>query len=512
MCVFLSPFLSPSSSVYGQSTSQKQKTKIRIVHAGSLKFDENKGNGAKRLIGDVQFKHDNILLFCDSAYFYNNNSMDAYGNVHIKQNDSTHLYGDSLKYFGNTKHATFKGNVLLEQGKLQLTTDTLHYDITNSTGYYTTFGKVVNENDILTSNLGYYYAKTSDIYFKKNVVVLHRNKKTDSMPELTINSDTMRYNRLSKINNFYGPTNIYGEQSHIYCEDGEYNTQTKLAKFSDNSYLINSQYKMIGDSLFYDGKSQIATAVNNVKIIDTIENSSIHGKIALHYEQSELSVVTGQALLKKVMETDTLFLHADTLKALGGSSSEKNHQVLAYYKVKFYKNNLQGKCDSINYNISDSVMNLYGAPTLWSNQNQLSADSISLFFGDSTLNSIDLFGNSFIVSEEKDSTLFSQIRGKRMIGTIVNNELRTINVKGNGQTIYFVEDDGDIEAVNQAICSDIDIYLADNKIEKIVFLTRPDATLHPINQVIKDELFLKGFTWRKHLRPTSSKDVFNWRK
>src|ERR1035437_7204711 len=77
------------------SYSQK---KVEILNAGSLKFDKNLGNGAKRLIGDVQFKHENTLMFCDSAYLYADNSLDAFGHVRIQQNDGSNLDGDLLKY------------------------------------------------------------------------------------------------------------------------------------------------------------------------------------------------------------------------------------------------------------------------------------------------------------------------------------------------------------------------------------------------------------------------------
>ena len=92
------------------SLSYSQK-KLEIIHAGSLKFDESLGNGAKRLIGDVQFKHEDALMFCDSAYFYADNSLEAFSKVHIQQNDTINLYGDHLNYTVNDRKAVFTGNV-----------------------------------------------------------------------------------------------------------------------------------------------------------------------------------------------------------------------------------------------------------------------------------------------------------------------------------------------------------------------------------------------------------------
>ncbi len=113
------------------SYSQK---KVEILNAGSLKFDKNLGNGAKRLIGDVQFKHENTMMYCDSAYFYSDNSLDAFGHVHIQQNDGSNLYGDLLKYNGDSKTAVLTKNVIVKKGDMQLTTDVLNYDISTNIG------------------------------------------------------------------------------------------------------------------------------------------------------------------------------------------------------------------------------------------------------------------------------------------------------------------------------------------------------------------------------------------
>src|SRR4051812_28681661 len=80
---FVSPLLS-----YSQSSANIGGKKIDIVHAGGLFFADNIANGAQRLVGNVEFKHENALMFCDSAYFYKDNSLDAFGHIHIKQGDS----------------------------------------------------------------------------------------------------------------------------------------------------------------------------------------------------------------------------------------------------------------------------------------------------------------------------------------------------------------------------------------------------------------------------------------
>lgn len=492
--------------------------KLEILHAGSLKFDENLGNGAKRLIGDVQFKHDNVLMFCDSAYFYSDNSLDAFGHIHIQQADSIHLYGELLKYSGNTKKAIISKNVIVNKGDMQLKTDVLNYDVGTSVGYYTTGAKIINKENELVSNQGYFFAKSNELNFKKNVVLTNQ-KPGQKEPQLVINCDTMRYNTASKITYFIGPTTIKSKANLIYCEDGWYDTKKDLSRFSKNSYIQTEEQKMFGDSLYYDRIKGIGRVIKNVQIIDTTQHLTIKGDYAIHYELIDLSIVTGKTLLTQISGKDTLYLHADTLKALGdqkkkvedGSQKkeERSQKIFAYHKVKFFKNDLQGKCDSLVYTLSDSTMKMYGSPTIWSEENQLTADFVEIFTGAKSLKAIELKGSAFIVSQE-DSIHYNQIRGKTMKGFFIKNELYMIRVEGNGQTIYYAEEKKELKAVNRADCSDLNIYLKDKKIDRINFITKPEATLYPLDQIDVKELRLKDFSWREHLRPHKIEDIFIW--
>src|SRR5207249_1342602 len=109
------------------------------------------------------------------------------------------------------------------------------------------------------------------------------------------------------------------------------------------------------------------------------------------------SLVTGKTMLTKVFDTDSMYLHADTLYAINDSVT-KQKTYFAYKHVRIFKTDLQGKCDSLVYASKDSTINFYTNPVLWSNQNQLMADSISLLLSGSKLYSMDLRVNSFISS------------------------------------------------------------------------------------------------------------------
>jgi len=215
-------------------------------------------------------------------------------------------------------------------------------------------------------------------------------------------------------------------------------------------------------------------------------------------------------------------MHADTLKAIQKKTSKKQastdstkQELYAYHKVKFTKKDMQGKCDSMYYNAIDSVMKMRGKPILWNNVNQLTADCINITTGKKSLKTMELFGTAFVISET-DSLHYNQVKGKYMKGFFNDNKLVRVNVEGNGQTIYYVNEKDkktnkeEIKAVNRAECSDLTIYLKENEIDRITFKTKPDATVFPIDQIELKEFKLKGFNWRKKEQPLKKEDIFIW--
>jgi lipopolysaccharide export system protein LptA len=318
-CVFIYLYCL-ASVAYAQKVS-----KVEIINADSFEFDEDLGNGAKRLLGNVQFKQDNVLMFADSAYYYDNNSLDAFGNIHINQSDSVHLYGDVLNYNGNSKMASVTGKqVTLKDKDMTLTTTKLDFNMQSNIGYYNAKGKIVNKDNVLTSQNGYYYSQQKNLFFKKDVVLIN--------PDYKMYCDSLRYHTLSETAFFNGPTNIISDANKIYCENGWYNTKKDVAQFNKRAWLKNQEQKLHGDSLYYDSKNGYGKALKNVEVLDSAHKLSIKGNMLEYFELAEKSIVTDHAVMIQYFNDDTLYLHADTLKATYDST---------YFALKVRKTKLK---------------------------------------------------------------------------------------------------------------------------------------------------------------------------
>jgi lipopolysaccharide export system protein LptA/DNA-binding TFAR19-related protein (PDSD5 family) len=292
----------------------QQRTKIEIISSSYMEV--NTKTNVNYVINPV-FRQDNATLRADSAVFYKDrNYFEAFKNVHINQGDTVNIYSDFLNYDGNAKKAHLSNNVKMIDPTSTLTTNILDYNMATKIGEYSTGGKIVNKDVVLTSKRGWYFAGSKDAFFRYNVVVV--------TPQSTIKSDTLRYNTFTNWTYFYGPTNIKGKDDNLYTENGAYNTKTENAYFGKKNLYTQNTKSLKGDSLYYYGKTGYGRAVRNIVFIDTSDRTLLRGQLGEYYKADERVVVTKNAYFgmatkdsitvnnKKI--PDTLWLGADTLE------------------------------------------------------------------------------------------------------------------------------------------------------------------------------------------------------
>lgn len=498
--LFLLLFAAIISSQIGAQGSNK---KIRVENANSLEYNEQFSE-AQVLKGNVVLSHQGAFLYCDSAYLFDKeNRLEAFSRVRI-ESDTVKITGNRLTYNANEKQALITGDVLLTDPGTILTTNELYYNTSTGVANYLTGGKIVsnrNKNE-LTSELGSYFSKEKTFYFKRKVLLVNE--------KYTMFGDTLQYNTVNETAYFFGPTTIKSKENTIYCENGYYNTRSDIAEFGKNAWLKGKTQKIKGQSLYYDRKLAFGKALRKVEVIDSVQQIKVTGNYALYFEQNERVTIADSALFHQFFEKDTLYLHADTLKAF--TTSNTGFRTLkAYARCQFLKKDMQGKCDTLIYSYADSVMRMFGKPIIWSEDNQLTGNYTTIHLKNSKIDHLILHENGVIASKE-DTVRFNQIKGKVITGFFESNELRKIDVKGNGQSVYYSKDNkNDYIGINKAICSDMVILLDSSKVEEILFLTQPEAVFYPVNELSYKEWMLKDFKWMGAIRPRSVKQLFVWR-
>lgn len=504
LCLF--GFCLAAQSQSDKNRSQDTKTsKVYLLHSNLLKKSKNLPD-VQVLVGDVVFRHDSVYMYCDSAYFYEKkNMLEAFSEVRMEQGDTLSLYGDYMSYDGNTQIAQVRKNVRMENRSTVLLTDSLNYDRLAELGYYFNGGKLMDEENVLTSDWGEYSPATKVSVFNYEVRLEN--------PQFTLMSDTLRYNTATKIANIVGPSNIESEDNHIYSEMGFYNTQLGQAELLNRSVLSNQGKNMTGDSLFYDRNQGYGEAFENVVMTDSVNKNMLTGNYCFYNEKTGYAFATDKAMAVDYSQGDSLFVHADTLQlnTFHLNTDSMYREMRAFHKVRIYRTDVQGVCDSLVFSAKDTCLTMYRDPVLWNNQQQLLGEKIMIYMNDSTLEWAHI-ANQALSVEKLDSVHYNQVSGKEMKAFFKNGEMDKVNVIGSVRLVYYpMEQDSTLIGMNVSETSQLEIYLQNRKLKKMVMSPKSNGTLYPMTQLPTDQMKLDNFVWLDYIRPTSKKDIFIWR-
>lgn len=491
------------------------QTMVYLERAENLNYDEQRIANAQILKGNVVFRHEEALMYCDSAYFYENtNSLDAFGHVRFVQGDTLRGFGDLLYYDGNSKLARLRRHVRLIHGRENenptvLTTDSLNYDRIEGVAYYYTGGEIKDSLNTLVSVRGNYRPNTKQAVFSQDVVL------TNSRFVLT--SDTLLYNTDTKIADIVSPTQIiYEEETDITSSRGWYNTQTEQSMLLDRSVVHHTDGKqMTGDTIYYDKLIGFGEVLGDMQMVDSAQRVTLYGEYGQMWEENSRGYATDSALMVDWSDSSHIaYIHADTLFTeelhYTDSAMEDStyRRVRAHYGVRVYRDDMQMTCDSMVYWGSDSTMHLYTKPICWSENQQISADSMVVFIVNGSVEHAVGYVNALCVMEDT-LDYYNQMSGKEVTAYLKDGEVKLIDMSGNALTVYYPkEQDGEYVGLNTTASSFIHMYIEDQEIHHIRFTKETTGVLYPMDQIPGGADKLALFFWADEIRPTDPNDVF----
>lgn len=496
-----------------KDTSHKKK--IEIIKSDSLLYETKELGKYRKLIGHVQLKHINALMYCDSAIIdIDANYMTAYGKqVHIKKGDSVDVWGNFLEYFGDQKLGRLTGMCSMRDKTMVLTAPELNYNTETDVGSYMSGGRVVNKETTITSAIGYYFHKNSEAAFYGDVVL--------KSPENTIYADSMRYNTDKEIAYFITKTTIIDKDSNIIVTNsGYYDTKKEKAFLGNNATIKKGDAKVSAKTIDYDKKTKIAVAEGNVVYQDSSDRTTILSNYIYSNEGKALVKAYKDPLMITVSEDekDTLYLSADTLfsyKILNTDSTKLNDSignndsikiVKAWYNMKMIQGKMSAVADSMFYSEADSIFKLYIKPILWMDSTQITGDSIYLYNKNKGIERIDIFNNSFIIRLQ-DIDVYNQIKGKYIQAYIHDKKINLVNVDGSAESIYFIKDKDAYNGANKSVSGFINVFFKDGDVNRIKLTGSPEAEFTPMKKINLSTFRLNNFQWNGTLQPKSKYDV-----
>ncbi len=499
LSLFLIFFLSLSAVTFtakGQGSST-----LEIISADLLEGAE----GFERLIGGVQMKNQNSLIFCDSAHFFREtNKARLFGDVRIvDQVDPVQTRSAYAEYDGNTKIAKLRTNVIFTNQKTTLYTDNLDYDRAANIAYYLNDGKVVDSVNVLTSKRGTYEVSLERITFEDEVVLVN--------PDYTMKTNYLVYLTIPKTAETKGLTNLISKEGNtLDAQKGSfYNTQQKQFQFFEG--IVESETSRVkAKQLFYDEQKAYYEGKENVSVYNKAREIEVFGDIGQYWEERKYSLVHGNALVRKYFEKDTLFVTADSLISQD-SETDSAKFLLAFRSINLVKADLSGVADSLAYNYSDSSIRLFQDPVMWSQTSQISADSMIFFIANEELDRVFMKDKAFVITQDTIFN-FNQMKGRSMMAYFKEGQISHLNIDGNGESLYFaLEGDTVNQGVNRTLSANIKLVFEDGAIRRVTYGVKPDGKFTPVQKLTEENSRLEGFQWRIEEKP-DMKIINAWRK
>jgi len=552
----------PSFLFSQQQVQRPEKSLIRLIDAKSAVLTTSMGREYREIKGPAQFLHDNTLILCDSAVWDTQaNIVDAIGHVKIIQKNTT-LYSDNIKYLADQSLAQVRGNLveLVDNEGGRLRTNFIDYFTKDSIGMFYNGGCLMNkDSSFIESSNGYYYAKEDRFLFQMKVEMQSDTvlMKTDSLAYLAKENKAV----------FLTKTLAWQGDGFLMAKGGWYDRNNEYIHFSNDVYIKTKNNEIWAKEIDFDRKTGNAKLEYDVQVLDTAQSAIILADRVNYTSKPESIVLEKEpsiALFTVENEVrDTLFFSADTiiyqtrlhkdvdssvitiskqrrdlskrdpiteiyssLKAKASLLNKKNSDTVnvdtltvnmdtvkvkfltAFKNVKFYRSNIQGVCDSLQFNSLDSLIRLYKEPIIWNENKQLSADSIQVILSGRKLKKAELNSSAFVVMQE-DSSHYDQVKSADIIIFFDDGKLSKFDALGSASVLFFFEEDSVLTTMNEKECKALSATMLNNKIHRVRYFENINSNAYPLFNLPDNKQKLKGFKWADEKRPKNRYDVCN---
>ena len=608
--------------------AQSQKDSLVVlVSSKSAQVVDVDGASYRKVIGPARFLHNDTYLLCDTAYWnVQTEVIDAWGHVSILQ-DETVLTSDKLTYLVKDDLAQFRGSMvqLTDKDHNTLRTRHLDYNTKDSVAVFMNGGSMRDKDgQIIESRRGVYdskvkkftfeedvnmftdsvFVKTSSLVYESDLNLATFGSATDVWKEENMLSseqgwydrgremfffkdnvhvmsqeqegwcDSLFFNRASSDVDMLGNAQVSDTTRNVYALAGRINYQDStskvtltrepavISKMEEQDGTVDTVYlgaeklvyhtlpKFKVDSLAVEqAKARIsALAVDPVGEYrkkaaeaaakakeEAVQNDpNLAAKRAAQEkkqaerttakkasEQEKPKAMTDTLAVKdslmvrdslcvgdSLMLSDSLAVSDSVVVVEPPKDSTKIGFLEAIRNVRIFKKSMQVVCDSLLYSDLDSLARMFKEPLIWQEgRRQYSADSVSVVVKDGAMEKASLMSNAFIVIEE-DTTHYDQIKGAEMLAFFdEKGGLRRFDVLGGASALFYIEENDVLATVNKTDSKMLSATFKDGELQRIYYYDQPKNDGYPKVQMSREDRSLKGFNWNPERRPADRNAV-----
>ncbi len=524
--------------------------------APEIEYNLNTEIGRYRNGGTLQSKTTTITS--DNGN-YNAKTKDARftGNVHVDDPDYQATSTD-MGYNTETELVTFFGPSVVVNENSILRTSSGTWDAKNKIAKFNDRPNITDDAYYIEADHIDYDKNTGWAFARGNVIAI------DSANNRTLYSEYTRYNEKSEKLWAYGDpimkmiqdsSDVY-VRAEIFFAEPEANLRRYDSLSAQDSLqaTLDALNKAAQDGLLAD--SSLLDSVNlhqdrtDVLSTDSLNIISSTQKDTANTKLSSVSIDTLAVSIKDTSNVvdsvkikvstsvkDTLQNNEDSLgekkkidsllrspmlldvKPVRQSNTDtsKPKYFVAYYHVLVFSDSMQGRCDSLSYLQTDSLLRLFKNPVIWSGHRQMIGDTILVKMDSNNVKEVYVPKNGNMTSRSgpEKAEMFDQIQGNKMWAFFTNNKVDSVIAEPNAATIYYATDEQDAYIGASEVTSDkVGVYFdadstGEQRVKQIVYTKGVQPKMTPMQDVNPKNLRLSRFKWLIDQRPKSLDDFLN---
>ena len=491
-------------------------------------------------VGPTNINQENRKIYCESGYYDIKNGQASFERnanyvegdqvasaTQIKYNESTgevtlignakykdaekNATADRMVYDENTKDIILTGDAYFFDGETTATGDEIKYN--EESGEVSILGKALIDGEdtrIEANNSNFDEARGVGV-FEGDVAFL---SKSDSV---SVFSDILEVDNETKINIATGESRPYMlrfiDGDSLYLSADTLHVQERI----DSIFVIDridTTIVKVESTVEVKTKTEsmeeevIDTAQDSLEVEKPKEKIEKPGRFSggKKKDEKEEEKNSTKEVMEKVFETvikDSLVF--DTLRNFTGLDTVNVFK--AYKDVRILSEEFQAVSDSMYYDDKDSLFVLFQNPIMWSDSMQFTGDTISIKLADAGVEKVYLNGQAMI-NELIEGDHYNQIKAKFIEAWIDSSSISFMEMRQNAESNYYIMDDAEaFIGLNHTLCNLMNFYFEDGEMSDIKFFEQPTSVLTPMQQLTRDQLFLKEFSWELDLKPNTLEDL-----
>ncbi|SMO65251.1 OstA-like protein [Fodinibius sediminis] len=430
-----------SFSLLSEEASAQQK-QVQILNASRIVGGVYEGEQVRRILGQVHIQHDNLEMYCDSAYqFINKNEIRAFGNIEIDTGEEK-IWTDSLTYYTDIDFSQLRGRVIMEADSATVFGNSVDYRFSNKVAHFIDQIRLEDMRGTLRADSGYYYRAVDSVQFKGKVQL------ADSLQYLE--GDSLFGNR-SK--------GYYEMHGQVFGDDRE------------NSTMLKGEY--------------LETDSTGRRLLET--------EAWLKNYESDTSDTT---------QADTTHIQAQTILSREQRSAADTTVIThAFGNVRIWSPDFSAISDTSRYTDSTQTFELWSNAVAWHENVQLTGPYIRAILNDGSIDSLKSYPDPFSVQQDTTINRLNQITGDTLYADFSEGTLHQIHVFQNAHLYRFTKNqqqkpDGAIELSAPSIR----IIFSEGEIDSLKATGPNEGSFLPENEKTAQRQ-LEGFSWNPDQRP-----------